>query len=108
MKALRMFALTLLPLLSQPLWASDRTEAVIGGAIGGALGAAVGAEVGGREGAIVGAGVGAAVGTAITTKEHESQPPVRTVEPRRVEIEYREERPKDTFCPPGQAKKGRC
>ena len=87
-------------------------EAAIGGAVGGALGGAVGAELGGREGAIIGAGVGAAAGSAINTQEHASQP--------RREVHhdvYRYGAPASPpgvpfqgggFCPPGQAKKGRC
>ena len=77
-------------------------DSAIGGAVGGAIGGAVGAELGGREGAIVGAGVGAATGAAINTRDHAendghgnrgpgSHPP-----------------PTGRFCPPGQAKKGRC
>lgn len=94
-------------------WAGDlTTDAAIGGAIGGALGGAIGAEVGGREGAVIGAGVGAAAGTAINTKDHQSS----SHEGDRV---YREDhyyhdsdsdkhQGKGSFCPPGQAKKGRC
>ncbi|MEQ8493195.1 MAG: hypothetical protein RLW42_03140, partial [Gammaproteobacteria bacterium] len=73
-----------------------------GGAVGGAIGGAVGAELGGREGAVIGAGVGAAAGTAINTRDH-------------VEVERRDGRSHHyfqpapgRFCPPGQAKKGRC
>ena len=112
MKALRIIGLTLLPLVSQPLLATDlTTEAAIGGAIGGALGGALGAELGGREGAIIGAGVGAAAGTAIATKDE--APTRRHVEePRRVEervyIIEKRGRGRGSFCPPGQAKKGRC
>ena len=109
MKALQIIGLSLLASFSQPLWAADLTkEAAIGGAIGGALGGAIGAEVGGREGAIIGAGVGAAAGVAIATDDQQSGPQDRNPEPRRVEIEIRDESPKGGFCPPGQAKKGRC
>ncbi len=79
-------------------------DAAIGGAIGGGLGGAVGAEVGGKQGAIIGAGVGAAAGAAIATKDdadndHDAKPPAAVVVV-----------PADQgrFCPPGQAKKGRC
>lgn len=109
MKILRIIGLSLLALSSQPLWAADLTkEAAIGGAIGGALGGAIGAEVGGREGAIIGAGVGAAAGVAIATEDEPGRVEDRNPEPRRVEIEIRPEPAKGGFCPPGQAKKGRC
>lgn len=82
-------------------------DAAIGGAIGGALGGAVGAELGGRQGAIVGAGVGAAAGAALNTQDHAA--PVK-----RHDVYYHDGRPAGVphqgggFCPPGQAKKGRC
>ena len=87
---------------------SDLTvDAAIGGAIGGAVGGAIGAELGGRDGAIIGASVGAAAGTAINTTEY------ATPDRHRVHsYEYRAPRyhspPQGRFCPPGQAKKGRC
>ncbi len=92
-------------------WAGSlTTDAAVGGAIGGALGGAVGAELGGREGAVIGAGVGAAAGTAINTRDHK-EPERHYDDPR----EYRDEHhyhydddKKGNFCPPGQAKKGRC
>jgi hypothetical protein len=87
-----------------PSWSDEMvTDAAIGGGIGGAVGGAVGAEVGGREGAIVGAGVGAAAGAAIATDEHaqpQRQPPANVAV---VTVH-----PEARFCPPGQAKKGRC
>ena len=88
-------------------WADDLVkDAAIGGALGGALGGAVGAEVGGKNGAIVGAGVGAAAGAAIATNDnddhddhdnHHADAPEVVVAPA-----------SQHFCPPGQAKKGRC
>lgn len=103
--------LTLGVLLSAAFAAPAETltrDAVIGGAIGGALGGAVGAELGGRQGAIVGAGVGAAAGAALNTREHAT--PVQ-----RHEVYYYDRgHPAGVpyqgggFCPPGQAKKGRC
>jgi len=81
--------------------ADDSVDAAIGGAVGGGLGAYVGSEIGGREGAIVGGAVGGAAGAAIATdgqKETAKQRPHHHHEPA-----Y----PK-RFCPPGQAKKGRC
>lgn len=85
-------------------------DAAIGGAIGGALGGAVGAELGGRQGAIVGAGVGAATGAALNTQEYAAPPPPRhnvysydgAAHPPGVPHQ------RGGFCPPGQAKKGRC
>jgi hypothetical protein len=93
-------------LLAAPaVWSDDdlTLDSAVGGAIGGAIGGAVGAELGGREGAVIGAGVGAATGTAINTRDH-------------VEAGPREGRAPalptgpgvGRFCPPGQAKKGRC
>lgn len=93
-------------LLTAPAaWSDDdlTLDSAVGGAIGGAIGGAVGAELGGREGAVIGAGVGAATGTAINTRDH-------------VEAGDRDGRGSapltgpgvGRFCPPGQAKKGRC
>ena len=82
-------------------------DAAIGGGIGGAAGAAIGNEVGGREGAIAGSALGAAVGTAINTGgqaptgSSRNEAYYQDEEPRRGHPHYR-------FCPPGQAKKGRC
>ena len=89
-------------------WADDLAkDAAIGGAIGGGLGGAVGAELGGKQGAVIGAGVGAAAGAAIATADdgdeghdHSASPPAVVVVPRA--------QPQGKFCPPGQAKKGRC
>jgi hypothetical protein len=89
---------------------SENLEAVLGGAVGGGLGALIGNELGGRSGAIVGGALGAATGTAATTAG-----------PRHDHLGhgYREPRPVgyyepyrrgsySSYCPPGQAKKGRC
>ena len=103
--------LVVLPFLSLPAVADNSTlDAAIGGGLGGAVGGAVGNELGGRDGAIIGAGVGAAAGAAISTSEngeskHESgsrksRPDVR--------VEYDRYPARRSFCPPGQAKKGRC
>ncbi|KTG16210.1 MULTISPECIES: glycine zipper domain-containing protein [unclassified Guyparkeria] len=81
-------------------------DAAIGGAIGGALGGVVGAEVGGREGAIVGSGIGAAVGTGVSTRDHDDHGDYRYRERHRHEIQHNSH--PSRFCPPGQAKKGRC
>ncbi|MGD2074466.1 MAG: hypothetical protein PVG38_06030 [Gammaproteobacteria bacterium] len=76
-------------------------NAAIGGGVGGATGAAIGNEVGGREGAILGGALGGAVGAAVTTDSeprHAAPPPAR----------YHDHAPSRGFCPPGQARKGRC
>ncbi len=80
-------------------------EAAIGGGLGGAAGAAIGNELGGREGAIIGGAIGGGAGAAIATdpdRQHRQAPRTR-VEHHRAPSghPYR-------FCPPGQAKKGRC
>ncbi len=81
-------------------------DAAIGGAIGGALGGAVGAEVGGKEGAVIGAGVGGAAGAAIATQNDDDHRADRSAtEPRVVVVPAPQQ---GRFCPPGQAKKGRC
>ncbi len=87
-------------------------DAAIGGAIGGALGGVAGAELGGRQGAILGAGVGAALGSGIGTRDVLDYRDDGVQERHR----YRERnyhpakhgRSHGRFCPPGQAKKGRC
>jgi phage tail tape-measure protein len=77
-------------------------DAAIGGGIGGAAGAAIGNEVGGRDGAIIGGALGGAVGAAVTTDSgHRHDPP-----PPAQHQDYHA--PSRGFCPPGQAKKGRC
>jgi len=92
-------------------------DAAVGGAVGGALGGAVGAQLGGRDGAIAGAGLGAAAGVAINTSDHDatgrggSHHEDRDYYGGDGRHSYRyddhHEHPA-TFCPPGQAKKGRC
>jgi len=81
-------------------------DAAIGGGIGGATGAAIGNEVGGRDGAIIGGALGGAIGTAISTDE---EPRHTSVHRKTYYIsEPRHEHSSSGFCPPGQAKKGRC
>jgi hypothetical protein len=77
-------------------------DAAIGGGLGGATGAAVGNEVGGRDGAILGGALGAAVGTAITTDSKNHRRATPTPQPQYLPASG------GGFCPPGQAKKGRC
>lgn len=91
---------------------SSTLDAAMGGGIGGAAGAAIGNEIGGREGAIIGGALGAAVGTAVNTDEqhHHSRP---HGEPNYHDVRYYDRLeydrpPVHRFCPPGQAKKGRC
>lgn len=110
MKSLRVLIVALLPLSAG---AGDlTTDAAIGGAIGGALGGAVGAEVGGREGAVIGAGVGAAAGTAVSTRDHAERDDHYHEEgyrQRDYDDRYHDHHNRPgSFCPPGQAKKGRC
>jgi len=88
--------------------ANDSTlDAAIGGGIGGAAGAAIGNELGGRNGAMIGGAAGAAVGVAVNTDEehrHKGSPPAPRYEYRAPASGH----PHYRFCPPGQAKKGRC
>jgi hypothetical protein len=70
-------------------------DAAIGGGIGGAVGAVIGNEVLGSDGAVIGGAIGGAVGTAATTDG-------------RIKLESEHNHSSDSFCPPGQAKKGRC
>jgi hypothetical protein len=91
---------------------SSTIDAAIGGGIGGAAGAAIGNEVGGREGAIIGGALGGGVGAAINTGEEDHYiMPVGN--PEYNDVRYYDRREYDRppayrFCPPGQAKKGRC
>ena len=108
MKLIRAAVMVTLPMLAQTVRAGDMTtDAAIGGAIGGAVGGAVGAQVGGREGAVVGAGIGGAAGAAIATDgDKDPRRDARDYDDRRYEDDrYRQP---SKFCPPGQAKKGRC
>jgi hypothetical protein len=113
-----------LSLTAAPAFADDYSgRAAVGGAVGGALGAYLGAEVDGRTGAIVGGGLGAAAGTAIATdgyrepRRYRTYPYYRHDGDRYYRDRYRYDyRPRlhnrhphhGRFCPPGQAKKGRC
>ena len=86
--------------------AGDSTvDAAIGGGIGGAAGAAIGNEVGGRDGAIIGGALGGALGAAVTTDSERHYWPA----PSQPKYQHHYHRaPSGGFCPPGQAKKGRC
>lgn len=89
------------------VWAGDQSlDAAVGGALGGGLGAFVGSELGGRSGAILGGGLGGAAGAAIATdgdrRPRYARPPGESAP---SGLWYA---PPSRFCPPGQAKKGRC
>jgi hypothetical protein len=103
---------TVLLLMLGASLASQAGSLTTDAAIGGALGGEVGAELGGRQGAIVGAGVGAAAGTAINTQADAWKP--RYDVHHDVHHHHGSSHPPGVpfqgggFCPPGQAKKGRC
>ena len=91
---------------------SSTLDAAIGGGIGSAAGAAIGNELGGRDGAIVGGALGGAVGAAVNTNQ-ESHDYARPEKTHYNNVNYYDRRdydrpPASRFCPPGQAKKGRC
>jgi len=98
-------------LSTAPAWAGDTTEAAIAGGIGGAVGAAVGSELGGRNGAIVGAGIVGAAGAVIAAHDDDDgnkhRHDVREA-PTDGHVVYVYPNDRPSFCPPGQAKKGRC
>ena len=71
------------------------------------LDAAIGNELGGREGAIVGGAIGGGVGAAVTTSNSSREAELRHRESE-THRDYRDTQRSDHFCPPGQAKKGRC
>ena len=98
-----------LSLSALPAHGDDSTlEAAVGGGIGGAVGGAVGNELGGREGAIIGAGVGAAAGAAIATSGERDRRATAPSSSGSVAVQHDPAPRRGTFCPPGQAKKGRC
>ena len=87
--------------------AGSTLDAAIGGGIGGAAGAAIGNEIGGRDGAIIGGGLGGAIGAAVNTDDASRH----TKAYRKTTYESSQPRSGTSgshFCPPGQAKKGRC
>lgn len=110
MKIIRTAMLCVLPLFASVAIAGQTTDAAVGGGLGGAVGGALGSEIGGRNGAIIGAGVGAAAGAAINTPSdsksdshhHESEQQYRRYE------DHQGDDRRGHFCPPGQAKKGKC
>lgn len=84
----------------------------LGGAIGGAAGAVIGEAVGGREGAIIGGALGGGVGAAAGYDKGRDDRPlrdgVRYEEPGYHHEDSRRRYRDSDFCPPGQARKGRC
>ena len=105
--------------------AGSTLDAAIGGGIGGAAGAAIGNEIGGRDGAIIGGALGGAVGAAVNTNDEPRHTTHRKTYyrdgyPQHVHAHrvYHKTHhrgghpqyayPRSRFCPPGQAKKGRC
>jgi hypothetical protein len=107
MKRYLTLILMLMSLHGASLWAGDQSlDAAVGGALGGGLGAFVGGELGGRSGAIVGGGLGGAAGAAIATDGDRGPRYVRP--PRDYAPSGLWYAPPSRFCPPGQAKKGRC
>ena len=87
--------------IAAPTFAGNQSvDAALGGAVGGGLGALVGNEIGGRNGAIVGGALGGAAGAAVATEDQHKRSS-RYARPYGYV-------PPGHFCPPGQAKKGRC
>lgn len=102
-------------MMSAPVLAdhdNDTLDAAIGGGLGGAAGAAIGNEIGGRDGAILGGAIGGAAGSAVTTRDNDRHDGhFDRVD--RFHDNHRYYQPPrhphgGRFCPPGQAKKGRC
>jgi outer membrane lipoprotein SlyB len=93
--------------LSTQIYADSTLDAAIGGGLGGAAGAAIGNELGGRQGAIVGGAIGGATGAAIATDDNHDHHHTTTA----VDVNYKpavNTNNNNSFCPPGQRKKGRC
>jgi outer membrane lipoprotein SlyB len=90
-----------------PTQADDQSlNAALGGALGGGFGAYIGNELWGRDGAIVGGALGGATGAALSTEGAYDD----RRESDRDSGRYYRYPPghSSNFCPPGQAKKGRC
>ena len=94
-------------LIALPIQADDQSlNAALGGALGGGAGAYIGNELGGRDGAVIGAALGGATGAALLTKGSYDD---RRRRDRDADRYYRRAPGHPGyFCPPGQAKKGRC
>ena len=118
MKRHLLVVLSMISLVSVPLHADDQSvDAALGGAVGGGLGALIGNELWGRSGAITGGALGAGAGAAVATDDYRRygypRPPYdggyvpygSGYLPFDRSYGYR---PPGRFCPPGQARKGRC
>ena len=103
---IRYLVLVLVLLVVEANAGNSTLDAAIGGGIGGAAGAAIGNEIGGRDGAIIGGALGGAVGVTVSTDEKPqySSPHKKTY----YRSTPQHKHPGSHFCPPGQAKKGRC
>jgi uncharacterized protein YcfJ len=96
-----------LVLLSSSVVADSSTwDAALGAGLGGAVGAAIGHQLGGRDGAILGGVIGGGAGAAVTTSR-DRYPRYETYH-RPTRHYWAPRRQHGYFCPPGQAKKGRC
>ena len=98
-------------LTGTPVMAGDQSlDAAVGGAVGGGLGAFIGNEIGGRNGAVLGGALGAAAGAVVATdhERHHPQRPNYSYHNHLRPYYYVPPRAVGRFCPPGQAKKGRC
>lgn len=82
-------------------------DAAIGAGVGAAAGAAIGNEMGGRDGAILGGALGGGVGAAVATDEETHNKSIDT-KTNYSSRKYKYKHNGSHFCPPGQAKKGRC
>jgi len=111
MKRFLAAALSFASLIGVPAMAdNDSLDAAVGSAVGGGLGAFVGNEMAGRNGAIVGGALGAATGAAVATQNDRRPPPDYPPRYYSYPAPYHPypPGPPGHFCPPGQAKKGRC
>jgi hypothetical protein len=112
MKQFLAAALSFASLVGVPAMAdNDSLDAAVGSAVGGGLGALLGNEAAGRNGAIVGGALGAATGAAVAT-QNDRRPrydyPPRYYSYPPTYRSFPPGPPGPYFCPPGQAKKGRC
>ncbi len=101
------FSIPLL-LISSQCFSGSTLDAAIGGGIGGATGAAIGNELGGRDGAIIGGAIGGATGAAIATNDDKHEVNYDKSSASNNYSAPGSNQNKNSFCPPGQKKKGRC
>jgi hypothetical protein len=95
-----------LTLATTALADDESLRAAVGGGVGGAAGAYVGSELAGRNGAIVGGALGAATGAAVATEGSDADERSARHDTRGHHHPHGGH--PGRFCPPGQAKKGRC